>query len=39
MQWYRTKNEKGIAFVNIFIIAVTVVVVAVPEGLSILLFI
>ncbi|KAH9159737.1 calcium-translocating P-type ATPase [Lactarius sanguifluus] len=29
----RTSNEKGIAFVNILIIAVTLVVVAVPEGL------
>ncbi|KAF7327877.1 Calcium-transporting ATPase [Mycena kentingensis (nom. inval.)] len=29
----RTANEKGIAFVNILIIAVTVIVVAVPEGL------
>ncbi|CAK5269233.1 unnamed protein product [Mycena citricolor] len=29
----RTANQKGIAFVNILIIAVTIVVVAVPEGL------
>ncbi|KAI9463227.1 calcium-translocating P-type ATPase [Lactarius psammicola] len=29
----RTSNEKGIAFVNILIISVTLVVVAVPEGL------
>lgn len=28
----RTANEKGIAFVQILIIAVTLVVVAVPEG-------
>jgi Ca2+-transporting ATPase len=30
----RTSSEKGIAFVNILIISVTVVVVAVPEGIS-----
>ncbi|KAF5367569.1 hypothetical protein D9758_003794 [Tetrapyrgos nigripes] len=29
----RTSSEKGIAFVNILIIAVTIIVVAVPEGL------
>ncbi|KAG6888833.1 hypothetical protein C0995_005708 [Termitomyces sp. Mi166 len=29
----RTANEKGIAFVNILIISVTLIVVAVPEGL------
>lgn len=29
----RTASEKGIAFVNILVIAVTVIVVAVPEGL------
>ncbi|KAI0312928.1 hypothetical protein OF83DRAFT_1143615, partial [Amylostereum chailletii] len=29
----RTANQKGIAFVNILIIAVTLIVVAVPEGL------
>ncbi|KAG6839792.1 hypothetical protein C0991_011647 [Blastosporella zonata] len=29
----RTSNEKGIAFVNILIISVTLIVVAVPEGL------
>lgn len=28
----RTANEKGIAFVNILIISVTLIVVAVPEG-------
>lgn len=28
----RTSNEKGIAFVQILIISVTLVVVAVPEG-------
>ena len=28
----RNANEKGIAFVNILIIAVTLIVVAVPEG-------
>jgi Ca2+-transporting ATPase len=30
----RTASQKGIAFVNILIISVTVIVVAVPEGLS-----
>ncbi|KAF7353597.1 Calcium-transporting ATPase [Mycena venus] len=29
----RTANQKGVAFVNIFIISVTLIVVAVPEGL------
>lgn len=29
----RTPNQKGIAFVNILIISVTMIVVAVPEGL------
>ena len=28
----RTANQKGIAFVNILIISVTLIVVAVPEG-------
>ena len=32
--YYRTSSQKGIAFVNILIISVTVIVVAVPEGLS-----
>ena len=31
---HRTSSEKGITFVNILIIAVTLVVVAVPEGNS-----
>ena len=34
----RTSNEKGIAFVQILIISVTLVVVAVPEGMSIFHF-
>jgi hypothetical protein len=29
----RTPSEKGIAFVNILIISVTLIVVAVPEGM------
>jgi hypothetical protein len=29
---YRTSNQKGIAFVQILIISVTLIVVAVPEG-------
>ena len=32
----RTSNEKGLAFVQILIISVTLVVVAVPEGLYLL---
>ncbi|KAH9033387.1 E1-E2 ATPase-domain-containing protein [Lactarius pseudohatsudake] len=32
----RTSSEKGIAFVNIFIVALTLVVVAVPEGLPLI---
>jgi P-type Ca2+ transporter type 2C len=31
---HRTASQKGIAFVNILIISVTVIVVAVPEGMS-----
>jgi len=30
---FRTANQKGIAFVQILIISVTVIVVAVPEGM------
>jgi P-type Ca2+ transporter type 2C len=33
---YSTATEKGIAFVNILIIAVTLIVVAVPEGQALL---
>jgi Ca2+-transporting ATPase len=29
---FRTPNEKGIAFINILITSVTLIVVAVPEG-------
>ena len=34
----RTKSENGLAFVNILIISVTLVVVAVPEGMGCSLF-